>query len=568
MVVSAANYFGAYSAGGVNLFRWSVDNCSYKLWNTIAEAGNSYLAPEGQAGDTLVRTLRQYNMRAYMTFFGNAAPFSSNPTTAQLNAVKRYVKYIVDRYGAYVDFWELMNETTASATWYDQVAQYLRSIDPYQHPISTSWEQPTQARIEINSPHWYQTEPQTEIDLYPAWKFADWKSAGKPVIVGEQGNATCNWDATSGERMRIRAWSSFFNEGSLIFWNTGYSKNFCANPANIYLGPEERGYLKTLQAFTNGFSTKAAMTRNHVGQFGHAPRFRPDQGAGLRTQIAGHVCRLPARIHQPCHSDHRDQGDGSAAERRRGHLVLPGYWPGAGDAERERRPTGFDGARVHHRYRAEDCCERRTGVQLFDLAGLGHGRGRGGSGLGGGDRQLRMDRQQRRRVADHRLRRQRFGQRYGGLHGSRQHRNLFADRHTHHRGTNFHGDTGRSSSSSTRLRVFDLAGVGFRGCDGRIGHGSGDRELRMDRQQRRRVAGHRLGSQRFEHPVRWRTPPRRTPRRVRAPGTLTIAGQTFTVTQAGTAPAPRGHGIASGSRRGYCDFGCSQRLRGMHSRRS
>ena len=87
------------------------------------------------------------------------------------------------------------------------------------------------------------------------------------MIVGEQGNgansagtATCNWDGTSAVRMRVRSWSSFFNEGSLIFWQTGYSKAYCTNPANIYLGPEERGYLKVLGDFTSGFDTKAAMT--------------------------------------------------------------------------------------------------------------------------------------------------------------------------------------------------------------------------------------------------------------------------------------------------------------------
>lgn len=269
--VNGSTYFAAFQAAGVNLFRWSVDNCSYKLWNVIAESGNSYLAPEGQAGDNLVRLLRQNNIRTYMVIFGNAIPFGSNPTTAQLEAVKRYVKYIVDRYGAYVDFWELMNETTVSATWYDQVSQYLRSVDPYQHPISTSWEQPLQQRIEVVSPHWYQSEPDSEIDLYPAWKFRDWKASGKPVIVGEQGNATCNWDAGSAQRLRVRSWASFFSEGTLIFWHTGYSKSYCYNPANIYLGPEERGYLKVLQDFTKGFPAGAALTGTMSGSSGTLP---------------------------------------------------------------------------------------------------------------------------------------------------------------------------------------------------------------------------------------------------------------------------------------------------------
>ena len=149
--VTPANYFGAFQNAGVNLFRWSVDNCSYNLWSTISDSGNSYLTTEGQSGDQLVQTVRQYGMRTFMAVLGNNVPYSTGATTAQINAVKRYVKYIVDRYGAYVDFWELMNESTVDAGWYDQIAQYLRSVDPYGHPISTSWEQPSQSRIDVVS---------------------------------------------------------------------------------------------------------------------------------------------------------------------------------------------------------------------------------------------------------------------------------------------------------------------------------------------------------------------------------------------------------------------------------
>jgi len=47
---------------------------------------------------------------------------------------------------------------------------------------------------------------------------------GKPVIVGEQGNAGMNWDPRSAVRMRIRAWTALFREIGLVFWNTSESK--------------------------------------------------------------------------------------------------------------------------------------------------------------------------------------------------------------------------------------------------------------------------------------------------------------------------------------------------------
>jgi hypothetical protein len=50
--------------------------------------------------------------------------------------------------------------------------------------------------------------------------------------------------------MRLRSWTAFFEEGILIFWNTSFAKDY-KNPgaANIYLGPEERAYIRVLRDF-------------------------------------------------------------------------------------------------------------------------------------------------------------------------------------------------------------------------------------------------------------------------------------------------------------------------------
>jgi hypothetical protein len=252
-------YLAAYQRAGVNLFRWSVDNCAFSLFRTIDPGGNVYLTQQGAWGDELAQDLRRHGFRIYMTIFGHDPdpPFTNDPTDAQLQAVERYVKYVADRYGAYVDFWELMNESTATVKWYTQVASYLRSVDPYHHPIATSWERPDLSVIDVNSPHWYQTENPFQSDRITWGQAYDWKAAGKPVIVGEQGNTGQNWDPESSLRMRLRAWTAFFSEATLIFWNTSYSKAYLSAAANIYLGPEERGYLGVLQRFTRGFDKRA-----------------------------------------------------------------------------------------------------------------------------------------------------------------------------------------------------------------------------------------------------------------------------------------------------------------------
>ena len=249
--VDMDTYFSTYGSAGFNLFRWSVDNCSFKLWDEISPSGNRYLEREGQWGDELVAKLREHGFRVYMVIFGFEPPFAQDAQDPEkMDAVKRYVKYVVDRYGAYVDFWELMNEATADNAWYTIVANYLRSIDPYGHLISTSWEKPEHPAIEITSPHWYQKEGEYDSDTVTAHRIENWKGFNKPIIFGEQGNTGQNWDERSALRMRLRSWSAFFNEGVLIFWNTsGFRDYRNESAANLYLGPEERGYVRALQEF-------------------------------------------------------------------------------------------------------------------------------------------------------------------------------------------------------------------------------------------------------------------------------------------------------------------------------
>lgn len=257
-------YFTAYGEAGFNLFRWSVDNCAFGLYETIDPSGNVYRQQEGIYGDQLIQSLRRHGFRTYMVIFGFYPPFpDGSGDSAQMDAIHRYVKYVVDRYGAYVDFWELMNESpnppiAIDDNWYIQVATYLREVDPYDHPISTSWQRPDLSVIDINSPHWYEKESELESDiaLIAQLGHAD-NASGKPVIFGEQGNSEQNWDERSALRMRIRSWTAFFKEAVLIFWNTSCCKDSGAGIAsNIYLGPEERLYVSILQNFADGLDRR------------------------------------------------------------------------------------------------------------------------------------------------------------------------------------------------------------------------------------------------------------------------------------------------------------------------
>lgn len=250
-------YFRLFSQCGFNLYRFSQQNCSYVLYRDL----DHYLPQQGIMTDELLSRARQYGLRMMYGLFGYQKVFSEEPDNAEgIEKVKRFIKYSVDRWGAHVDIWEFLNEQKADDRWYEIMVPYLRSIDPYHHPITTSWEKPELPGIEVNAPHWYQgVDDGLNSDQITANRAANWKKQGKPVIVGEHGNHVANdkprapgvggvWDAGSALRMRIRNWTAFFTEIAFIFWNTSYARD--GHFMNIWLGPQERDYVRAMQDFS------------------------------------------------------------------------------------------------------------------------------------------------------------------------------------------------------------------------------------------------------------------------------------------------------------------------------
>lgn len=264
-LVDMNTYMQAYSPA-FDLFRWGPDNCSFSLYAKIDPSGNVYSQSGGAAADRLFQTLRRYGFRIEMVLFGSSPPFTSDADSsdpAKIAAVERYAKYVVDRYGAYVDFWELMNEANASTTWLTQIATTIHQLDPYAHPVGTNWSQPQLGVMNFGSDHWYESEDPLQSDAV-AWarlRGEPARALGKPTLVDEQGNIGRNWDPTSGVRMRLRSWTAFFAETTLVFWNASFANDY-VNPAaaaSLYIGPDERRYVRVLQNYTRGFDPRAVV---------------------------------------------------------------------------------------------------------------------------------------------------------------------------------------------------------------------------------------------------------------------------------------------------------------------
>jgi hypothetical protein len=346
--------FGRHGRAGFNLWRFSPHNFSIPLFDLNGDAKSTTPArvrwEEGIMIDEMLRMTNKYGIRNMYGIFGFAPCFNDHPEDAVgMAKVKAIVKYSVDRWGAYTDMWEILNEQKATKEWYDVVVPYLKSIDPYHKPVATSWERPELDGIDVSAPHWYERENELNSDQATAGRAGGLKRHGKPVIFGEQGNVGGKpelipegiggvWDPGSARRMRVRNWTALFTELSFVFWETSYAKD--GHNMNIWLGPEERQYVRAMQDFAGRLDAGVRMAAPALG----GPPARQVRAYGLRSDKRAAVymhhfacaqcATAPAEPGK--HAVHRWDHDRGAVEGLTVTVDVPraakGYWYDPRDA--------------------------------------------------------------------------------------------------------------------------------------------------------------------------------------------------------------------------------------------
>ncbi|CAN0547735.1 unnamed protein product, partial [Laminaria digitata] len=139
---TADEFFDVYlGETEVALFRWTVNNCSFPLWQQLVTdasgENNTYDEEKGKWGDVLVKNLRARGVRILMDpigFAGNLPCTDHNAGQINVNdlaSTQRYYRYIVARYGAFVDMWELINEFPLPDAALAQHSRFLRDVHPY-----------------------------------------------------------------------------------------------------------------------------------------------------------------------------------------------------------------------------------------------------------------------------------------------------------------------------------------------------------------------------------------------------------------------------------------------------
>ena len=253
-------YFDTYSSQGKNnFFRAGPGNCAMSLYAAanVHESGrNTYKIANGKAWDTLVAKLHADGFKNEMEFFAfkdsqTLAPNFDLSNAAVKASVLDYHQYIINRYGAYVDIWELFNEeNNVPQSYLDAIAGFLNANDPYHHPITVSYDQPqdnTSAFTVDAGLHHYYGDTLTKLDrsIFAAINAEKTEQdANKPLLGGETGNRAPNGNNLPGN-YRDMLWTYNLNEVPAIVWNgSGVSTGIIPNDggccSNMYIGPQQR----------------------------------------------------------------------------------------------------------------------------------------------------------------------------------------------------------------------------------------------------------------------------------------------------------------------------------------
>ncbi len=268
----AAQWCEAFD-GAVNLIRWQLGagtkrGCPLAL---IPEGGpaDRYDTDLAAKMDNLLRLQRKHGFSHIMILMqdislwgGSETVFGDSRDLVEYKSLKaknlplqeQFIRYVVARYGCFVDIWELFNEDSYAPNDYlAHLAGVVREADPYHHPITTNYARPDQDWCEIVTWHEYMGMPANQVDIHVANEIGKLKSYGKLVQNTEFGNQgwLSNYDPI---KWRVAVWTAFMNESGILFWGMSGGKTKGGRPyrgnANAYIGSESRQYFRVLNEFT------------------------------------------------------------------------------------------------------------------------------------------------------------------------------------------------------------------------------------------------------------------------------------------------------------------------------
>lgn len=183
--------------------------------------------------------------------FGGLRDLKGNKSVnaPNIHLQEQYIRYIVARYGCFVDIWEIFNEDAfAPDDYLAHLAEVIRKADPYKHLITTNFAHLEAPWSDVITWHEYMGMPANQVDAYLVSQINIFTRYGKPVVNTEFGNQGTlgNYDPV---KYRISVWTAYMQESSLLFWGMSFNKFTQGDPkakgnANAYIGPDSREHFR------------------------------------------------------------------------------------------------------------------------------------------------------------------------------------------------------------------------------------------------------------------------------------------------------------------------------------
>jgi hypothetical protein len=249
----------------INTQEDSFDHLSpYGHFNLNNTGENEYDLNQGLICDEFMAALHRVNFKCLMSFWNAPANWVPGTTITNASATTtiaalHYHQYIINRFGAYVDIWELCNESTLYQSYIDVIVPYVHANDPYQHLITMNGNiTPTnnQSQFDLQTFHAYYSSPTLGLSENGV------SGHGMPVFDEECGNAG-PYGSYDPRRYRIIGWTGFFKQTSMMFWGYGgggIPSQTSFTPSGISnetIGWEEQLETKILTDFAGGLDPAA-----------------------------------------------------------------------------------------------------------------------------------------------------------------------------------------------------------------------------------------------------------------------------------------------------------------------
>jgi hypothetical protein len=191
----------------------------------------------------------------------------------QMGFWKDLYKYCIDRWGVYTDIFELFNESRPSDEFYKVIVPWLRSINPYNLLISTSYHpynDNLDTLFDLKSHHPYQQASAKTLDN-TIWGKYNSDILGSPALTptywGETGNLA-PFSNYHPNRFRVMTWMLFMTCQAPVYWNNSFAMFDTGSGGirNQYIGPEERAFNRIFTDITKDFPANHSIARLTTSQ--------------------------------------------------------------------------------------------------------------------------------------------------------------------------------------------------------------------------------------------------------------------------------------------------------------